>query len=100
MGEAWGRPDGPARLLHDDAGAAFDFGDAELSARCAETVICADEFAFAPSPERRVTVVELVQRVYRPRLEPAGLDTFPSVAAFAKRTPGRSAWTSSEFVRW
>ena len=34
-----------------------------------------------------LTVVELVQRVYRPRLEPAGLDTFPSVAAFAKRTP-------------
>jgi DNA polymerase III subunit epsilon len=34
-----------------------------------------------------LTVVELFQRVYRPRLERAGLDTFGSVAAFAKRTP-------------
>jgi len=34
-----------------------------------------------------LTVVELFQTVYRARLEPAGLDTFDSVAAFAKRTP-------------
>ena len=34
-----------------------------------------------------LTVVELFQRVYRPRLELAGFDTFESVAAFAKRTP-------------
>jgi DNA polymerase III alpha subunit (gram-positive type) len=34
-----------------------------------------------------LTVVELFQRVYRPRLEQAGLDTYESIAAFAKRTP-------------
>ena len=34
-----------------------------------------------------LTVVELFQRVYRPRLESAGLETFDSVSAFAKRTP-------------
>jgi putative phage-type endonuclease len=34
-----------------------------------------------------LTVVELFQRVYRPRLESAGLDTFDSVTTFAKRTP-------------
>jgi hypothetical protein len=34
-----------------------------------------------------LTVVELFQRVYRQRLELAGLDTFDSIAAFAKRTP-------------
>jgi DNA polymerase-3 subunit epsilon len=34
-----------------------------------------------------LTVVELFQRVYKARLETAGLDTFESVAAFAKRTP-------------
>jgi DNA polymerase III epsilon subunit-like protein len=34
-----------------------------------------------------LTVVELFQKVYRARLEPAGLDTFDSVAAFARRTP-------------
>lgn len=33
------------------------------------------------------TVVGLFEKVYRPRLEPAGLDTFAAVAAFAKRTP-------------
>ena len=34
-----------------------------------------------------LTVVELFQKVYRPRLEPAGIDTFEAVAAFSKRTP-------------
>ena len=34
-----------------------------------------------------LSVVELFQRVFRPRLELAGLDTFGAVAAFAKRTP-------------
>ena len=34
-----------------------------------------------------LTVVELFQQVFRPRLEPAGFDTFQSVAAFARRTP-------------
>jgi putative phage-type endonuclease len=34
-----------------------------------------------------LTVVELFQRVYGPRLQSAGFDTFESVAAFAKRTP-------------
>ena len=34
-----------------------------------------------------LTVVELFQRVYRKRLEQAGLNTFDSIAAFAKRTP-------------
>jgi hypothetical protein len=34
-----------------------------------------------------LTVVELFQRVYRQRLEPAGLDTFDAIAGFAKRTP-------------
>jgi DNA helicase-2/ATP-dependent DNA helicase PcrA len=34
-----------------------------------------------------LTVVELFERVYRPRLESAGFDTFGAVAAFARRTP-------------
>lgn len=34
-----------------------------------------------------LAVVELFQRVYRPRLEPAGIETFDSIAAFTKRTP-------------
>ncbi|MSU62491.1 MAG: 3'-5' exonuclease [Pedosphaera sp.] len=34
-----------------------------------------------------LTTVELFQKVYRPRLESAGIDTFESIAAFAKRTP-------------
>ncbi len=34
-----------------------------------------------------LTVVELFLKVYRPRLEAAGVDTFASVSAFAKRTP-------------
>ena len=34
-----------------------------------------------------LTVVELFQQVYRPRLESAGLDTIDSVTAFTKRTP-------------
>ncbi len=34
-----------------------------------------------------MTTVELFQKVYRPRLEPVGLDTFGQVAAFARRTP-------------
>lgn len=34
-----------------------------------------------------LTVVELFQRIYRERLECAGLDTFEAVTAFAKRTP-------------
>ncbi|MHB1308882.1 MAG: 3'-5' exonuclease, partial [Limisphaerales bacterium] len=34
-----------------------------------------------------LTVVELFQKVYRHRLEPAGLDTFDAIAGFAKRTP-------------
>lgn len=34
-----------------------------------------------------MAVVELFERVYRQRLEPAGLDTFESIRAFAKRTP-------------
>ena len=34
-----------------------------------------------------LTVVELFQKVYRQRLEPAGLDTFDAIAGFAKRTP-------------
>ena len=34
-----------------------------------------------------LTVVELFQRVYRPRLESAGFETFDSIAAFTKRTP-------------
>jgi len=34
-----------------------------------------------------LAVVELFQRVYRPRLELAGFDTFEEVAAFTKRTP-------------
>jgi len=33
------------------------------------------------------TVVELFQRVYQPRLESAGFNSFESIAAFAKRTP-------------
>jgi DNA polymerase III epsilon subunit-like protein len=34
-----------------------------------------------------LAVVELFEKVYRQRLEPAGLDTFESIAAFARRTP-------------
>lgn len=34
-----------------------------------------------------LTVVELFQKVYRHRLESAGLDTFDAIAGFAKRTP-------------
>jgi putative phage-type endonuclease len=34
-----------------------------------------------------LTVVELFQRVYKPRLESAKLDTFDAVAAFTKQTP-------------
>src|SRR5690242_5289285 len=34
-----------------------------------------------------LTIVELFQRVYRPRLETAKLDTFEAVAAFTKETP-------------
>lgn len=34
-----------------------------------------------------LTVLEMFQRVFRPRLEAAGCDTFDSVAAFARRTP-------------
>ncbi len=34
-----------------------------------------------------LSVVELFRKVYRPRLELAGFDTFESVADFAKRTP-------------
>ncbi|MFZ2644318.1 MAG: YqaJ viral recombinase family protein [Verrucomicrobiia bacterium] len=34
-----------------------------------------------------LAVVEMFQRVYKPRLELAGFDTFDSIAAFAKRTP-------------
>jgi DNA polymerase-3 subunit epsilon len=33
------------------------------------------------------TVVELFERIYRPKLQRAGLTTFESVAQFAKRTP-------------
>ncbi len=33
------------------------------------------------------TVVELFQRIYRPRLECAGLTTFKSIAEFSRRTP-------------
>lgn len=33
------------------------------------------------------TVLELFQKVYRPRLESAGFETFDSIANFAKRTP-------------
>src|SRR5206468_9818216 len=32
------------------------------------------------------TIVELFRRVYMPRIQSAGLDTFDSVAAFAKKT--------------
>jgi putative phage-type endonuclease len=34
-----------------------------------------------------LTIVELFQRVYGPRLKLAGIDTFESVAGFTKRTP-------------
>ena len=34
-----------------------------------------------------LTVLQMFQWVYRPRLEAAGFDTFASVAAFARRTP-------------
>jgi len=34
-----------------------------------------------------MAVVELFETVYRQRLEPAGLDTFESITAFARRTP-------------
>jgi DNA polymerase III subunit epsilon len=34
-----------------------------------------------------LAVVDLFQAVYRPRLEPAGLDTFQAVARFSKRSP-------------
>lgn len=33
------------------------------------------------------TVVELFQKIYKSRLESAGLDTFDSIRSFAKRTP-------------
>lgn len=49
-------------------------------------------FQITPSRSHRalndvLTVVELFQKVYKPRLESAGLDTFNDVAAFARRTP-------------
>jgi DNA polymerase-3 subunit epsilon len=49
-------------------------------------------FRLAPSRSHQAlndvrTVVELFERVYRPRLEPAGFDTFDAIAAFARRTP-------------
>jgi DNA helicase II / ATP-dependent DNA helicase PcrA len=34
-----------------------------------------------------LTVVDLFERVYRPRLEPVELDTFKSIAAFSRRSP-------------
>lgn len=34
-----------------------------------------------------LTVVDLFEQVYRPRLEPAELDTFKGIAAFSRRTP-------------
>ncbi|MFM1944741.1 MAG: hypothetical protein RI897_3723 [Verrucomicrobiota bacterium] len=34
-----------------------------------------------------LTVVELLQRIYRPRLESAGIATYEEVAAFSRRTP-------------
>ena len=34
-----------------------------------------------------LTVADLFQQVYKPRLEPAALDTFESIARFSKRTP-------------
>lgn len=34
-----------------------------------------------------LTIVELFQKVYRQRLEPAGFTSFDQIAAFAKRTP-------------
>lgn len=34
-----------------------------------------------------LTLVELCQKVYRHRLESAGLDTFEAIASFAQRTP-------------
>ena len=39
-----------------------------------------------------LTVVELFQKVYRRRLEPAGLDTFDAIARFARRTPIAKCW--------
>jgi len=39
-----------------------------------------------------LTVVELFEKVYRQRLEQSGLDTFKSIAAFAKRTPISKCW--------
>jgi DNA polymerase III alpha subunit (gram-positive type) len=49
-------------------------------------------FRLAPSRSHHarndvLAVVELFQKVYRPRLESAGFDTFESIAAFASRRP-------------
>ena len=34
-----------------------------------------------------LTVVELFHKVYRPRLEPAGICAFDTIAAFSRKTP-------------
>lgn len=51
-----------------------------------------EQFRITPSQSHRaqndvLTVVELFQKVYRPRLETARLDTYDAVATFAKQTP-------------
>ena len=51
-----------------------------------------DLFQLTPSQSHKalsdtLTVVELFQRVYQPRLESAGLSTFESVFDFARKTP-------------
>lgn len=51
-----------------------------------------EKFRITPSQSHRaqndvLTVVELFQKVYRPRLETARLDTYDAVATFAKQTP-------------
>jgi ABC-type Na+ transport system ATPase subunit NatA/DNA polymerase III epsilon subunit-like protein len=51
-----------------------------------------EQFRITPSQSHRaqndvLTVVELFQKIYRPRLETAKLDSYDAIAAFAKQTP-------------
>ena len=39
-----------------------------------------------------LTVVELFHKVYRPRLEPAGICAFDTIAAFSRKTPLAKCW--------